>query len=308
MSAWVGAALGLVGGAGASIAVLASPPLNRPTWASRVQPYVPGIRTEQPGSIRTPFPTIERLVGPLLVDQARRLDRLIGGAISVRRRLDRLSDVRTVEQFRVEQVLGAAMGLLSGLAFAAFLALAGRQVPVLAALILMVLGGVGGVLVIDRRLTTQVTERERRIAEELPTTAELLALCVTAGDGPVSALSRVADATSGELSNEIGRTLTEARTGLTVVSALDSMSRRTGVPALARFADGMAVSVERGTPLADVLRAQALDAREAGRRALIESGARREIAMMIPVVFLILPISVVFALFPGFYGLVLTTP
>ncbi len=308
MNAWIGAALGLIGGAGATLTVLASPPLNRPTLESRVLPYLPGVRSGQAAPIRTPFPTIERLVGPLLVDQARRLDRVIGGAISVRRRLDRLSDARTVEQFRVEQVLAAAMGLLCGLGLAAVLTLAGRQVPVLAALIMMAIGGVGGVLMMDRRLTRQVTERERRIAEELPTIAELLALCVTAGDGPVSALNRVAEATSGELSNEIRRTLTEARTGLTLVSALDSMSRRTGVAALARFADGMAVSVDRGTPLADVLRAQALDAREAGRRALIESGARREIAMMIPVVFLILPISVVFALFPGFYGLVLTTP
>ena len=288
--------------------VLASPPLNRPTWESRVLPYIPGLRSDKPEPVRTPFPTIERLVGPMLVDQARRLDRLIGGAVSVRRRLDRLSDVRTVEQFRVEQVLAGATGLLCGLGLAAVLTLAGKQVAVPAVLILMAVGGVGGVLAMDRRLTRQVTERERRIAEELPTIAEMLALCVTAGDGPVSALSRVSDVTSGELSNEVRRTLTDARTGLTLVSALDSMSRRTGVAALARFADGMAVSVERGTPLADVLRAQALDAREAGRRALIESGARREIAMMIPVVFLILPISVVFALFPGFYGLVLTTP
>jgi len=28
--------------------------------------------------------------------------------------------------------------------------------------------------------------------------------------------------------------------------------------------------------------------------------------MMVPVVFLVLPVSVLFALFPGFYGLVLT--
>jgi tight adherence protein C len=80
------------------------------------------------------------------------------------------------------------------------------------------------------------------------------------------------------------------------------MTDRTALPALARFADGVAISVERGTPLADVLRAQAVDVREAGRRALMEAGGRKEIAMMVPVVFLVLPVTVLFALFPGFIG------
>ena len=72
---------------------------------------------------------------------------------------------------------------------------------------------------------------------------------------------------------------------------------------MARFVDGIAIAVERGTPLAEVLRAQAVDVREAGKRQLLESAGRREIAMMVPVVFLVLPVTVLFALFPGFYGL-----
>jgi len=53
---------------------------------------------------------------------------------------------------------------------------------------------------------------------------------------------------------------------------------------VSRFAGGMAVAIERGTPLSGVLHAQATDVREAGRRAPIESGARKEIAMMVLVV------------------------
>jgi tight adherence protein C len=77
---------------------------------------------------------------------------------------------------------------------------------------------------------------------------------------------------------------------------------------VARFAEGMAVAVERGTPLSDVLHAQAADVREAGRRQLIEAGARKEIAMMVPVVFLILPVTVLYAFWPGLVGLRLVTP
>jgi tight adherence protein C len=61
----------------------------------------------------------------------------------------------------------------------------------------------------------------------------------------------------------------------------------------------MAVAIERGTPLADVLRAQAADVRAMSKRQLLEAGGRKEIAMMIPVVFLVLPITIVFALYPG---------
>ena len=76
---------------------------------------------------------------------------------------------------------------------------------------------------------------------------------------------------------------------------------------MARFAEGVAVSIERGTPLADVLHAQAADVREAGRRELIEAGARKEVLMMVPVVFLVLPVTVVFAFWPGVIGLHLAT-
>ena len=59
------------------------------------------------------------------------------------------------------------------------------------------------------------------------------------------------------------------------------------------------MAIERGTPLAEVLRSQAMDVREAGKRALLEAGGRKEISMMVPVVFLILPVTVLFALYPG---------
>ena len=47
--------------------------------------------------------------------------------------------------------------------------------------------------------------------------------------------------------------------------------------------------------------------RESARRELMEAGGRKEVAMMLPVVFLILPVTVVFAFFPGFVGLQLTS-
>ena len=102
--------------------------------------------------------------------------------------------------------------------------------------------------------------------------------------------------------------LSAIRTGEPVSSAFDAMAATSGLPIVSRFAQGIAVAVERGTPLADVLHAQADDVREAGRRDLIETAARKEVLMMVPVVFLVLPVTVLFAFWPGVVGLSLTTP
>lgn len=115
----------------------------------------------------------------------------------------------------------------------------------------------------------------------------------------MAALERVVRTTRGELSGELELTVADVRSGRTLTQALDRMAARTDLSSVARFTDGVATAVDRGTPLAEVLRAQAQDAREAGHRALMEEGGRREIVMMVPVVFIILPISVLFAIFPG---------
>jgi tight adherence protein C len=130
-----------------------------------------------------------------------------------------------------------------------------------------------------------------------PTIADLLALSVSAGEGPVGALERVARTSHGELARELNRGLVEARTGATLIQALEGIADRTNLTPLARFVDGMSVAIERGTPLADVLRAQATDVREAGKRALLEAGSKREIAMMIPVVFMVMPVTILFTLY-----------
>jgi tight adherence protein C len=115
----------------------------------------------------------------------------------------------------------------------------------------------------------------------------------------VGALDRVCRLSQGELSDELRRCLSDARAGANLPTALRGLADRTGLMSLTRFVDGIVVAVERGTPLAEVLRAQAQDVREAGRRTLMEQGGRREILMMVPVVFLILPVTVLFALYPG---------
>jgi len=288
-----GAGVGLLAAAGCWL-VLHSVRRRRPRLVERLRPY---LDEHAP-----------RGSGPVWSRAARDAARRIGGSISVRRRLAAIGDEGAVEQFRIEQLTWAGAGLLAALLLCGFAAARGAALSPVAVLVLAAVLTVGGALGRDRLLSAQVARRSERMLAELPAVAELLALSVGAGEGVTGALERVCRIARGELADELRRTLADARAGTPVVTALTRMAGRSSLPALARFVDGIAVAVERGTPLADVLRAQAGDVRDERRRALLATGGRKEIAMLFPVVFLVLPVTVVFALYPGFANLSLAVP
>ena len=285
--------------------------MRRPSLDARVLPYLRDIapaRAGRTGASPSGSP-LRDLFGPPVAAAARGVERVLGGAASVRRRLARAGldhDGHTVHDFRVEQVRWGIVGFAVAAGWQLLGSLRGPVNPV-AALATCGVGFALGVLARDQRLSAQVRRRERAVVAEFPTVAELLALAVAAGEGPVAALARVVRRSGGELSGELADVLAAIRTGEPVADAFDRLAATTGVPVVARFAHGVAVAVERGTPLADVLHAQAADVREAGRRELIEDASRKEILMMVPVVFLVLPVTVVFAFWPGLVGLSLTT-
>jgi len=306
VAAW-GALLGAGIGLGLLLVVSRVLVLRRPQLALRVLPYVRDLPQAAGVPPQRHTSALRALVTPTLRSAADTLSRVLGGNASIRRRLERADLPLTVQDFRIEQVLWGlgAFGVAAAVSLMVALRAPDRTVPLL---VLCAVASVTGVLMRENRLSAQVAERERRILVEFPTVAELLALAVGAGEGPVAALDRVVSRSRGELSGELAVVLADIRTGSPVTAALDALARRSGLPVVSRFAEGMAVAIERGTPLSGVLHAQATDVREAGRRALIESGARKEIAMMVPVVFLVLPVTVIFAFWPGVVGLNLVTP
>ncbi|HEX8779549.1 MAG TPA: type II secretion system F family protein [Nocardioides sp.] len=310
-TAW-GALVGVVAGAGLLLVLARVQTIRRPQLSLRVLPYVrdlPQVGASPALKVVSSSPTAAAagIFGPFLRSAADLVERVLGGATSVRRRLQRAAIDKTVHEFRIEQVVWGLVGFGACAAWSLLRALTGAAQPV-TSLVLCLVGFAAGVILRDNRLSSQATARERQILAEFPTVAELLALAVAAGEGPVSALDRVVRRSRGELSRDLAVVLAEIRTGEPVAAAFDRLAATTGLPLVSRFATGVAVAIERGTPLADVLHAQAADVRESGRRELIETAARKEVFMMAPVVFLVLPVTVLFAFFPGAIGLSLTAP
>ena len=298
---WPGATLGAMLAAGCLLFVAGLPINRRPGLEDRLAPYLRDTaRPSRLLAVRgdTNLPGLLLILRPVLRDLGRGVERLLGGAASVRRRMQRAGLSPDVESFRAEQVVWGVVGGLGGLVMATLMWLkdGGSVIP----LVLIVFAAVAtGIVARDQTLTWSANKRERQMLAEFPTVAELLALAVGAGEGATGALERVCRLSHGQLAAELRQCLADARAGANLPVALQGLADRTGLASLARFVDGIVIAVERGTPLADVLRAQAQDVREAGRRAVMEEGGKKEIAMMVPVVFLVLPVTVLFAIYPG---------
>ncbi|WP_372736872.1 type II secretion system F family protein [Nocardioides sp.] len=308
-----GAVLGAAAGLGIVLVLARVRAIRQPPLAIRVLPYLRDLSplvdapNRAPGHSASPLGAATGVFGPVLRSGAEAVERVLGGETSVRRRIERAGLDLTVHEVRVQQVVWGLVGFAVAAAYSLLKALTDPG-GVVAAVMLSIVGFAAGVLARDNHLSGQARRRERRIIEEFPALAELLALAVAAGEGPVSALDRVVRRSDGAFSADLARVLADVRLGEPVGVAFDELASRTAVPAVARFAQGIAIAIERGTPLADVLHAQAADVRDASRRDLIESAARREVLMMVPVVFLVLPVTVLFAFWPGVVGLSLTTP
>ncbi|WP_129667384.1 type II secretion system F family protein [Phytoactinopolyspora endophytica] len=299
-----GALIGAAVGCGLLMVWSRLPYRNRPTLDDRLAPYVGAPSDERiqrilAEQVFTPFPTLERIARPYLVRGAESLERVLGGGASIRKRLDQAGRGQSLHEFRIQQLLWGAAAGAAAVALSLLMLTRGYTGSPVLLLIFCAAAAVGGVVLCDHRLSAAVRDRERRMLAEFPTIADLLALSVAAGEGPVGALERVARSSRGELTRELHRALADARMGVSLVDALDRIAERTSLTPLARFVDGIAVAVERGTPLADVLRAQASDVRELRKRQLMEIGSRKEIVMLMPIVFLVLPVTIAFALFPG---------
>ena len=288
-----GALCGLALSTGVLVLIGRLAALRRRPLAERIGPFVGLPRAElapRPGAL---IALLAPFAGP-------------GAGRSLPMLLMRAGRLGERDRFRIEQVSGGLIGALAG-GGVGLMAVARGAAP-LAIVVLACFGVVLGVLAVDRQLAQRARRRSAQAGRELPAIAELLAFAVAAGESPMAALDRVAVLSGGALGAEVRTAVGEMRAGMPFDVALRGIADRSGNPDVERFVDGIIVAIERGTPLADVLRAQAADARAAQRRALLETAGRRDVLMLVPVVFFILPTVVAIALFHGMRSLQLVVP
>lgn len=305
LAAWA-IACGLTLGVGLWIIVSATPRLSRPRLAHRVAPYLvdvsPAARSFVSRRESSPLPVFGSLLGPLVGTVRSVAVRFLGGGEAVERRLRQAGVSITVEAFRSSQLAWAVAGLAVG-AIVSVALVPVSTLPLVVHVVIVALFGVGGFLARDYALTRAASKRLAQIASELPVVLEFLTLSLSAGEGILDSFRRISSKSRGELSREFGRVVAEVHSGSALAESLQTLADGIRLPELTRCTDQIIGALERGTPLAEVLRAQAQDTRELSKRALLELAGKKEVAMMLPLVFLILPVTVVFAIFPGLFVL-----
>lgn len=210
---------------------------------------------------------------------------------------------RSVPQVRTSQ-LATVLAALAGVTLWSLLRQLTHhsQSPLLVGLLLVAAIPAGG-WAVKSSLETSVRKRAELVNAALPGALELLAFSVSAGE-PISAgMKRVAQRGDGTLNEAFQQTITRLDSGTTMSESLKALGRGVDSPQLSRAVHAIDLALERGTPLADVLRAQASDARAAHARDLMILAGKKETAMLLPVVFLILPMIVMVAIYPGLVAL-----
>ncbi len=304
MNPSVGALLGLLWAAGMLLILLGIRAVRRPRLADRLSMRDRTIVHKE----AHPVGALWLITLPVLTSLLARLTGDQRGTEFLRARLRRAGHSDDVERFRLEQLMWSGCGMGAGLVLALFVIARGTPLSPLVIVLPAILGAILGVFLCDRRLVTRTRKRAARMDQQLPTVAELMAFAVAAGESPIAALDRVRSTVHGDLADEISVCVADVRGGESFLSALRGVSDRSPSVSVGRFVDGVAVATERGTPMAEVLRSQAADARSAGHRQLMEGASKREVLMLTPVVFLVLPIVVVIALYPGIHGLSFAIP
>lgn len=293
---------GIVLGLGLWTLLGLAPRVGAARLAARVAPYVADVSPEAREFLdrrpAEPLPFVGGLLAPLGRRIRGGLVAVFGGDDSVERRLRQAGWGITVEGLRGRQLLGGAAGAGVGILLAVAIGRSSAVNPILLGAIIAV-GAAVGVVAPDQLLSRAARARRDRIAAELPTVLEFLTLSLSAGEAVLDALRRVARAGNGDLAREIALVVAQVNAGVPLSVALERCADEIRLPALTRTVDQLVGALDRGTPLVDVLRAQAQDSRDDAKRTLLEAAGKKEIAMMVPLVFLILPVTVAFAIFPG---------
>ena len=162
-------------------------------------------------------------------------------------------------------------------------------------------------LYLDRSLTSEVRKNRLLIESEFAPIIEMLTLALSAGETPLAAIDRVSKRSNSRFGLELALVVSQVRLGTPFQDAMDEMGRKLDSVPIRRFVDALVTAMMRGAPLIDVLHRHCAEARQIQRNIVMEKAGKAEISMMIPVVFLILPISVLFALWPSLNHLNLFT-
>lgn len=165
---------------------------------------------------------------------------------------------------------------------------------------LTLIGALGGTVVGRAVRSTSRERRSARLAQELPTVADTIALHILAGESVTTSISRFVAASRGVAADELGAVL---GSGPGFEESLRRAASDTVHPEAARLYDLLGHAHRTGGGLSDALTALAADYRALLTRALTTEGGRRALTTYGPILALMVPVTLLFLMYPTLAGL-----
>jgi tight adherence protein C len=148
------------------------------------------------------------------------------------------------------------------------------------------------------RLFSSSAER-KQVDYELPDFAQALGLLL--GNGlPVNvALGWLAPRSTGLIAEAFSQINQDLELGADLVQELNRLGKQIPNQQLVELCEKLSVAIVRGAPVSTQVIAHAGAARALLQRQLLKQAGSNETKMLVPVIFLILPVTVLFAIFPS---------
>jgi len=151
-----------------------------------------------------------------------------------------------------------------------------------------------------KRRVAHLSKRvSRQIDAELPDLIDLACGALLTGQSLHSAIERVASRSKSLVSGELQVFLRNVSLGQSLSSELAALCERRPTAAMKEFVNKISISIARGTPLAESFEALSASLRERRAFDLLKRAGVNETKMLIPLVALVLPTTVLFALYPS---------
>ncbi len=296
------ASIGALSAAVFAILVVRSAIPPRRRLVERIEPYVAfgrsrlGTRAEA-SALRRVVPAAERsavrgVFGPTVVDLAAKLSRLVDAAdnevleLRLRQAGDDLPDLA---QYRIRQLASAVVGCVGGIVVGAAVFGVGPW-----SLVMFFCFAVAGLSMRRGALDRAIRARCSLMRAEVPVIAQLLAVHLRTGHGPVESVRSVVSRSGGPVAADCRRALGLVAGGMSPQSAYEVLARESAEPVATRLYRLLASSVRSGGDIVEPLLAMANEVRAEQREALARRAVKRRTAMILPLLLLVAPVMVIF--------------
>jgi tight adherence protein C len=120
-----------------------------------------------------------------------------------------------------------------------------------------------------------------------------------AGESLFKSILRVSKMSNSVLASEFSIMLNRIELGGEITTELSALCQRFPTDSIREFTNKLSLAIARGTPLSNSLVSLSTSLRASNSAVLLRRAGANETKMLIPVVLLVCPVTVIFALYPS---------